>query len=1498
MKITTHPNTSLHLKFATWVRRHWLATAGLCLVAAASLVAVGQVSPPNIPATNLSSDPLFAATGGDKPAMALALSVEFPTVGAQYVEVPNTSTDASYANTNEYLGYYDAESCYTYNKAPTETPVSPQTTDDFKRFDRSGPAIALSVPDATQPTKTSRMCTNAFSGNFLNWSSSSAIDMLRLALTGGDRYIDSASLTILQRAVLSDGNPIHFWNSTNFPGKQLLKSGGSSGTAYFGAIPTSMATVAGTSDIWVANTLNKIYFGTAKVGSNSGSASSYSLGGPSAASSTGPVVNPYATKDTARSLFNNSGGSCADENNPCTFTGIQEVLYGDNSIGWITFPASGGVACNNTMTGTFVDPAPGIVKKCYIRAYTGSWTPPTSTAALSSDPFFYSRVQVCNVNSSGVLQDERDYGFCKKYPGGNFKPSGAIQKYSDQLRLAAFGYLMDQTASYNSGGRYGGVLRAPIKYVGGKTFDVNGLDNTPSTGNPNKEWNESTGVFIVNPESDSTYGKSGVITYLNQFGRTGPTPGLYKKYDPVGELHYEALRYLQGLPPSANAISSITAAMYDGFPVSTTWTDPYGGGRSPAADYACLKSNIVVIGDINTHDGNRLPGASAANNIPDINAWRTVVQNFEKNSSTTYVDGQGVSRTTGNPNGANNSVPSATDRSQIMGSAYWAHTHDIRGTGWTAEPTKQRPGLRVKTFTFDVNEYAQQNVATTRRTANQFFMASKYGGFESEKSSTNLLAYNTQGNPFTRDDGTADKFVWEDTNTSATRTGEANTYFLQSKARDVLSAFDDIFSRASTSARSIAGSAIASKNLALGGSLIYQSSFDTSDWSGDVLAFPIVASGASDATLSQTPAWTATARLAALPAPASSRNIVAGRGGATTNPVASAFTWGAIDTAFQDKLSRASPSSAADSLGEARLNYLRGDKSKEGNPFRARSKLLGDVVNSGVVYSGAPVAPEGAGQTFGGFKTTNASRTPAVFVGANDGMLHAFNASTGDELFAYIPSVMATKLAALTSTSYNNNHQPYVDSSPTVAEAQVGSSGTSADWKTVLVSGMGGGGSGVFALDTTNPSAFSASNVMWEFTRQDDADMGYVVGRPQILKIRTSAPGAAVTYRWFAAVPSGVNNYVPDSNSTFSLTGQPALFLLALDKSTGVAWNASGANPNYYKISLPVDSTLSVTNATGLINFKPTFGLAGNMETAYMGDMHGKLWKLDFTKRGSTEWTIDKLSAFNKGTAAAPNPYPLYAAKTAAGAIQPISMAPLLAAGPVVGGTNTVMVGFGTGKYLEASDKTSTTQNSFYTVYDNGSTAADNSPVGASVISGRGRLQQGTVNTTTFKVSVPAFRFGRAVSDLDATQRSGWYFDLPVSGERIVSNGSILGNNFILSSLIPASSGAGGSCTAAGGSGNAYQLNIDTGNGIYRQSTVGLLGDVLVVDVSTENSLSTSTGQGTRTTRRRTISIGSQGIAISATGAGLGPGEEPEITANRRLSWRQINNYQDLKNAP
>lgn len=1448
----------IHFHPRFWTARQrmlaWLAVPAAAI--ALSFTVNSQTSPPNIRAIALASDPLYATTSGDKPTLSLALSVEYPTVGAQYT-TDNGATDTTYANTNEYLGYYDAESCYVYNNTPTETPAAGLTVSDYKRFVRSGPATA-------------RMCANAFSGNFLNWSSSSAIDMLRLALSGGDRYIDEDGLTILQRAVLPNGNPVCMWNSSNFPPKRLQKSGGASATAYWGAVPQAMATAAGANDIWVANTLNQIYFGTG-AGGGCGNTASYSLGTIPSTSAIGPI--------TSSSLAIPLGFTqCATEGNTCSFSGVREVWYGARTS-WKTAPASNGVACTN---GVFGDPIVGVAKACYIRAYTGTWTPPSSAGGLNSDGFFYSRVQVCDKDSSGNLNDNRDYNLCTRYPSGNYKPTGTVQKYSDQLRLSAFGYLLDQTASYNNG-RYGGVLRAPMKYVGAKTFDINGIENTPVGGNPKAEWSAQTGVFTVNPEGDTTFSTSGVMNYLNKFGRTG-TPGIYKIYDPLSELYYENLRYLQGLQPSTDAVSNITTAMYDGFPVLTTWTDPFDGRPSNGA-YSCLKTNIVVIGDINTHDGNRFPSANTSRNLPDLGGWTSVVRNFERGNTSTYTDGQNVQRQTSNPNPANGNPRGDA----IIGYSYWAHTHDIRGTDWTDQPAKQRPGLRVKTFLFDVNEYGAGTTPNNRRFNNQMFTSAKYGGFEADPANVNSGPYNTFGNPFKRQDGTNDNNVWQ----KPASPGEASTYYLQSSARGVLTAFDEIFSRASTAARSIAGGAIQSKALTQSGSTIYQGAFDTSDWTGDLLAYPVTVDASNNVSISATATWSAAAQLAARASPATSRNIIVGSPGATANPKATSFLWGSIPVALQNQLNQSSSTAVADGLGEDRLNFLRGSNAREGAPFRRRNnKLLGDIINSGVVYSGAPSTGI-TSTTYAGFQAANQARVPAVYVGSNDGMLHGFRADTGEELFGYIPSWMGPKLSALTASTYVANHQAYVDGPPTVAEAEVGTSGTSADWKTVLVSGTGAGGRGVFALDVTDPTQFSASSALWEFTGDDDADMGFVMGQPAILKFRTSAPTATTaTYKWFAVVASGVNNYTtPNINGVYS-TGRPALFLLDLGKQPGTAWTL---NTNYYKVSFPVDATLAVTNGTGVLNFKAALATGGNREVRqiYAGDLHGNMWKLNFSAQGTAGWNMTQLTAFTSTATSAP--YPLFIAKDGSGNRQPISMAPSL----VASATNPtgVQVAFGTGKYLEVPDRGSTAQNSFYVVYDNGTTTPDNSPPGDAVISGRGRLKGGSIDATTGAVTVPAFVFGRATSDTDTTQRSGFYVDYITSGERQISGATLSGTTLVFGSLIPGSTGtSANACGVSGGSGNEYRIDVDSGIGTRRVSQVGILGQPLVLDLgSTTSTVSDNTGRRTKTITSQVVNQGSSGI--SAAGGSSG-GQTTRTIVSGRLSWRQINNYLSLKNAP
>ena len=1407
--------------------------------------------PPDIAPVALAAEPLYAQGSGQKPTLTLALSVEFPTVGAQY--------RGAYDSATEFVGYYDAASCYTYDQGAAA---------DNQYFIRSGAA-------------SSRQCGgSAFSGNFLNWASSSSVDVLRLGLTGGDRIKDETALTVLQRAVL----PRNFYDSSSyFPAKTITSTVGKQ------VMPDSLIGTT-TDDIKINNCLNQIFIypkgiSPSKVG-ETGCDNPESIMGPASELKTTNIP-------TGDSEFT----YCADaDNGTCDFSGTKEMAFGVNRK-WNTRIVTNGAKCDYRVLG---DPAPSNTsKKCYIRSTSNTLPAPTS---------YFARVKVCD-SSGGSLTDPRA-DLCQKYPNGHFKPVGNMQKYSDRVRLAAFGYLME-----NGNARYGGVLRAPMTFVGPKTYDA---DGTALAGtNPYVEWDLNTGIFRANPRGETVESNSGVINYLNKFGRVGATPGLYKSNDPVGEVYYESLRYLQGLAPTPEAVSSIDAAKRAGFPAYESWTDPFDGG-SNTKSYACLRNSIMLIGDVNTHNDKSLPGnnrtenydfdrtaeVNLANNIPNFKQWTKVIGGFESNNSVSYTDANGITRNTSNPTAFTDSTlwgledkntGSNSAAYYMAGAAYWARTHDIRGTNWTGNSAKQRPGMRVTTYVLDVNENGAQSTSTDRYKS-QFFLTAKYGGFND---------IDNDGNPFTpaNELGQFNNRHWEKENAPR----EAKTYFLASDAKAVLKAIDDIFIAATKVTNTISQPAVSGNRLTTDDGYFYLPSFDPEFWSGDLKRNTIKLNTAGDVVQGDpATALSAAKKLDDLSdAQTDSRNIFVGKTTGTNTGYATSFTWSTIETALQGHLNKETPTATADTNGENRLKFIRGYRNLEATTFRKRSSRMGDVVNSGVAYSASPTTRY-ATTAYKTFYNTNKNRTKAVFVGANDGMLHAFNADTMAELFAYIPSWLGPKLSTLAATDYNSSrHSSYVDATPVVAEAQVGT-----DWKTVLVSGSGGGGQGVFALDVTNPASFSASNVMWEFTDADDASLGNVVGTPKIVKIRTSAKDATTkTYKWFVVVPSGINNYVNDGTGRFSETGKPALFLLDLSKPASDAWTKGS---NYFKIELPISNSLilgtqmldasgngtGVGKATGLVNFEATGNEDDSVQYFYFGDLHGQFWKLDMNEANlssstESEWNLEKVSYFKKDAAARP----MYIAKTAAagmvpGKVQPISMVPTIAYGP----NGTYIVAFGTGKYLEASDNnitTSTQVQSFYALYDmNGKdtvgTALDTDETAR--FNGRSRLQQGTFSSGNIQMGTFYWSYPNKITA--TTQKAGWFIDFPQSGpsggERQITNAALFGNKIFFNSILPptASSDACG-----GGASYSYSANLATGSGSVSSASNGALGSPLVFITKLVESGSNSTGSRTATT---TAKIGAPSTnETSPTGGGQ------TVTATNptgRLSWRQINNYQELKN--
>lgn len=590
---------------------------------------------------------------------------------------------------------------------------------------------------------------------------------------------------------------------------------------------------------------------------------------------------------------------------------------------------------------------------------------------------------------------------------------------------------------------------------------------------------------------------------------------------------------------------------------------------------------------------------------------------------------------------------------------------------------------------------------------------------------------------------------------------------------------------------------------------LYQSTMDVSDWSGHFSRF-VLPAGAAGSGGASALAWDAGAILTGsadkppMPLPGE-RNIytavVLPSGALTMAP----FTWQTLSVEQQALLNQ------DDSAGEQRLAYLRGDRSLEGQPFRARNSILGDSVHSNAVYAGA------------------IDHRDAVFLGANDGMLHAFDAATGVELFAYLPDALMAQLHQLTNSTYI--HRAYVDGPASIGQASI-----SGSQKTVLISAMGGGARGVFALDVTDPRRFADGlGVLWEFTGRDDALMGNVTTMPQIIQIR-ERPG---TLRHFAVVASGINN---------EGDGKGALFLLALDKPRNAGWKL---NSNYYRITTPIsdDTLANALSAPVLLKNGD-----GALLYAYAGDLQGNLWRFDFS--GKAPWP----NAIGK---------PLFVARDAQGHRQPIAEQPLLAFAKVRG----YVVLFGTGKLIEKTDRSvSLVSQSYYGIIDSLQTPQE-------VIPGRQQLTQRFVDGSG--------------APMDA-QSKGWYLDFAPSGERSLHVGTLSDGALLFNTVLP------GADTCSATHSRSYVLNPLSGlpddgrfTAILPNNDV-MLPDYVPMPLLLPQSVTQSPRESTgRLLQTRDTAV----VRVTSAGQVAVAGSIKAARRTGRLSWREIVNWRELHEA-
>jgi type IV pilus assembly protein PilY1 len=502
----------------------------------------------------------------------------------------------------------------------------------------------------------------------------------------------------------------------------------------------------------------------------------------------------------------------------------------------------------------------------------------------------------------------------------------------------------------------------------------------------------------------------------------------------------------------------------------------------------------------------------------------------------------------------------------------------------------------------------------------------------------------------------------------------------------------------------------------------------------------------------------------------------------------------------------ASPGSVGTSdTGQARVDYLRGTRTLEGTVYRSRTNLLGAIINSQALFVGAPSSgyrnswPTGSAEdlamqadtscdpaaptlatchSYEAFSNYYKTRTPVVYIGANDGMLHAFNAKqtlntatppqvvpdlaggAGTEVFAYVPRTVYPNLGNLTTKS-NFKFAPTVDATPVTRDVFFGGA-----WHTILVGGLRLGGRGVYALDITDPTQVTetnaASKVLWEFNADapavtgtgNPANLGYTFGQPNI--------GRLANGKWVVLVPGG---YFPDCSksdkpancTTLAAASNGYSSLFVLDAQTGAMIR-----------ELKTLTTVSGVTSGGLSSV--VLGDYNNDQVddvAFAGDLNGNLWRFDLTDANPANWQSHVTLAYKPVTQGA----------------QPITVMPRLFPDPA---TNRFIVVFGTGKYLGAADNTSNSAatQSIYGIRDK----LDSS--GNSITAVHADLQQQTLYQAT---SANGINTVRGLTDNVLTPaQNGWYIDLNLTsspGERVVVTAGALfdTNRAIITTLIPGS---------------------------------------------------------------------------------------------------------------
>ena len=414
---------------------------------------------------------------------------------------------------------------------------------------------------------------------------------------------------------------------------------------------------------------------------------------------------------------------------------------------------------------------------------------------------------------------------------------------------------------------------------------------------------------------------------------------------------------------------------------------------------------------------------------------------------------------------------------------------------------------------------------------------------------------------------------------------------------------------------------------------VFQANYVSSVWTGELRSQPVTVAGGVEPVNCSGPTQPANGWCASKGIPALARKVFTSNGHndgvtvttAAPNQVPRVFPAQAT-TAQLDSLFRAWPAAVSAVENAAYIAGARGlELSNPGGMLRNRNNLLGDIIGSSPAY---------------------VPNTGTIYIGANDGMLHAIDAGTGVEQFAYIPGIINwNDLGSLSRPDYG--HRYFVDG-PIVVTTQQQTPGHN-----ILVGALGKGGRGLYALDVSNPATFGAgNNVKWERANTPGGNMGLVQGRPVLAKVRNGGT---------------TNNAVVLGNGVNSVSGRAALIVLDIETGDVIREIAVG----------PAGLSNGLSSPTGVL------GADGRtLAYVYAGDMLGNVWKFDLTGASPASWSGASLFTAMAG-----------------GVAQPITGAVTLSTHPQ---TNLRWVFFGTGRYMTQGDVSNTAVQSMYGFVDDG----------------------------------------------------------------------------------------------------------------------------------------------------------------------------------------------------